>query len=147
MGMDKSEVNRLSQLGSANLASHYHNCLSASIHKSVDVTVWFLTQRHYTTVSLSLQLSPLTSLCNSRYVLTSAKEKARWNQHGIAQGANIIKTLLFTETLSVRKAQVITYKISAWTYSLLSFPSSGSNSLYFCKLILCLHTENEPAVV
>lgn len=45
MGMDKSEMNRLSQPGSANLASHYHKCLSAGIHKSVDVIAWFLIER------------------------------------------------------------------------------------------------------
>lgn len=46
MGMDKSEMNRLSQPGSANLASHYHKCLSASMHKSVDVIALFLIEKH-----------------------------------------------------------------------------------------------------
>lgn len=143
MGMDKSEMNRLSQPGSAKLASHYLKCLSASIHKRVDVTAWFLIERH-TPVSLSLQLAPLTFLCNGRYVLTSAKEKARQNQHGIARGANIIKTLLFTEPPSVKKAQVTAHKVF---FPLLFFPLASLNSPYFCKLTLCLHTENDPAAV
>lgn len=142
MEMDKSETNRLSQPGSAKLASHYHKCLSANIHKRVNVTAWFLIERHIP-VSLSLQLAPLTLLCNGRYVLTSAKEKARQNQRGIARGANIIKTLLFAEPPSVRNAQVTAHKI----FSPCSFFSWPVWILRTSVNWLCLQTENDPAAV
>jgi hypothetical protein len=51
-------------------------------------------------------------------VLTTAKAKARWDQHGSARGINIIKALSFAELLSARKTQVIIQDISFWTYSL-----------------------------
>lgn len=145
MGMDKSEMNRLSQPGSANLASHYHKCLSAGMHKDIDVIAWFLIERHLHH-SLTFTIAGTSDFTLQRQIFADlSKEKARWKQHGIAQGVNIIKTLLFTELPSVRKAQVITHKLSSWTCSLLSF--SSPNSLYFCKLILCLYTENDPAAV
>lgn len=46
MGMDKSEMNRLSQSVLAKLAHQYHNDLSSSIRKSVDATAWFLVQTY-----------------------------------------------------------------------------------------------------